>query len=102
MVDIGKKFLEKHIEKYFTSEMKRIGGKGIKMIPTYDNGIPDRQALYKGRTVFIEFKKEGEKPRPLQINFMKELGKMGFEVCVIDSIQGVNELIKRLINEEPI
>lgn len=96
---IGKKFLEKHTERYLFSEVKRIGGKCIKMIPTYNNGIPDRQVLYNGRTVFVELKKEGLKPEPLQVHFMKELKKMGFEAVVIDSIQGVDELIKRLTDE---
>jgi hypothetical protein len=92
--------LEKHLEAVLVSRVKKIGGKCIKMVPTFEAGIPDRQVLYKGRAVFVELKAKGKKPRKLQINYMKELELAGFEVRVIDSMQGVNALIDELVNEK--
>lgn len=90
---------ESTLEKYLTKKVKDIGGKAVKMVPTFENGIPDRQVLYKGRTIFVELKKEGGKPAKLQVAFMKELNKHGFETRVIDTKEQVNQLISDLINE---
>lgn len=88
--------LERNVEAYLVKQIKAIGGKAIKMLPTFEAGVPDRCVLYNGRTVFVELKKPGERPRPLQVNFMAELRKMNHETRVIDSYEGVNELIKEL------
>lgn len=91
---------EKQIENYLVNQIKKIGGKCIKMIPTFENGIPDRQILYKGRAIFVELKKEGEKAAPLQVAYMRELEKAGFETRVIDSTGQVDELINELKGSE--
>jgi hypothetical protein len=92
--------LEKHIEAALVSRVKKIGGKCIKMLPTFEAGIPDRQVLYQGRAVFVELKAKGKRPSKLQVNFMKELKLAGFECRVIDSMEGVNQLISDLVNEK--
>lgn len=91
---------ESKIESYLVQQVKKIGGKAIKMVPTFENGIPDRQVLFKGRTIFVELKRSGEKPRPLQIEFMKQLEAHGFETRVIDSREQVDSLIENLLNYE--
>jgi len=90
---------EREIEKYLREKIKEIGGRAIKMVPAFESGIPDRQILYQGKTVFVELKKEGKKPSALQAVFMRELEKMGFETRVIDSKEKVNQLIRFLTNE---
>lgn len=85
--------LENRVEKALVSAVKSIGGKCIKMIPTYEAGIPDRLVLYKGRTIFVELKKEGQNPRKLQMLYMKELNDIGFETQVIDSVDEVKKFI---------
>ena len=90
---------ESTLEKYLVKKVKNIGGKAVKMVPTFENGIPDRQVLYQGRTIFVELKKEGEKPAKLQVAFMRELNKHGFETRVIDSKELVDQLIRDLIDE---
>jgi len=89
---------EKTIENYLKKRVREIGGKCIKMIPTYENGIPDRQVLYKGRAIFVELKKQGEEAEPLQVVYMRELEKHGFETCVIDSKEQIDAFIKALQN----
>lgn len=57
-------------------------------------GWPDRMYLYRGRTCFVEFKKPGEKPEPLQNYTHDFLRQRGFKVWVIDDIdQGVKVLL---------
>jgi hypothetical protein len=89
---------EKTIENYLKKRVREIGGKCIKMIPTYENGIPDRQVLYKGRAIFVELKKQGKEARPLQVVYMQELNKQGFETRVIDTKEQIDQLIKALEN----
>lgn len=89
---------EKAIEDYLKKRVREIGGKCIKMLPTFESGIPDRQILYKGRVVFVELKKEGKEARPLQVVYMQELNKHGFETRVIDTKEQVDELINALQN----
>jgi Holliday junction resolvase len=55
----------------------------IKLIQTNKNGIPDLILLKDGKCFFIEVKREGEKPKPLQEYRRKELEAKGFEVIVI-------------------
>jgi hypothetical protein len=89
---------EKAIEDYLKKRVREIGGKCIKMLPTFESGIPDRQILYRGRAVFVELKKEGKEARPLQVVYMQELNKHGFETRVIDTKEQVDELINALQN----
>jgi hypothetical protein len=89
---------EKAIEDYLKKRVREIGGKCIKMLPTFESGIPDRQILYKGRVVFVELKKEGKEARPLQVVYMQELNKQGFETRVIDTKEQIDQLIKALQN----
>jgi len=69
----------------------------VKLVPTYEAGIPDRLVLYKSCAVFVELKKPGEKPRKLQLAYMQQLERLGFECCVVDSYDGVDGLIHKLL-----
>jgi hypothetical protein len=42
--------------------------------------------LYKGRVLFIEFKRAGEKPRKIQNEIHRRIRAEGFDVAVVDSI----------------
>ena len=90
---------EKQIEQYLVKSIKQIGGMCIKMVPTYENGIPDRQVLYQGKSVFVELKAPGKKAAQLQVEYMKELEKAGFRTIVIDSKAGVDDFIHSLISK---
>lgn len=92
---------EKSIETYLVKKVKALGGLCIKMVPTFAAGIPDRQVLLNGRSVFVELKAPGKKPTPLQIHFSKQLKQAGFDVEVIDTKAGVDEFLKRLTDEVP-
>jgi len=91
------KMTEREIEQYLVKQIKKIGGKAIKMVPLHETGIPDRLVLYKGVAIFVELKAPGKKPRAIQVAYMKELNQYGFTALVIDSKEGVNEFVKQLI-----
>lgn len=48
---------------------------------------PDRMFLFQGRVLFIEFKREGEEPTPLQKKMHEELAAQGFDVRVVDNVE---------------
>ena len=56
-------------------------------------GIPDRLLLGPGgRTVFVELKRAGEKPRPIQNYQHERLRSLGFEVHVIDNVDDIRKV----------
>jgi hypothetical protein len=59
----------------------RLGMTVVKFSPLGSSGWPDRIFMYRGQTMFIEFKRPGEKLRPLQIKRASELREQGF-VCL--------------------
>ena len=87
---------ESVIEKRLVKGVKELGGKCLKMVPTYDNGIPDRLVLYQGKAIFVEVKRPGEEPRKLQILFAEELRRNGFTVKTLDSIEQVDIFVSNL------
>lgn len=85
---------EKDIEKHLREKVKAIGGKAYKWVSPGNNGVPDRiVCLPGGKIVFAELKTTGREPTALQLVQHAILRQLGFEVRVIDSKQGVNELI---------
>ena len=50
-----------------------------KLKPEGESGWPDRTLLYRGHVMFLELKRMGEKPEPLQQFVLDQLVKYGFE-----------------------
>lgn len=76
---------ESQIQRKIITRLEKAGWYVIKMIITTKNGIPDIMALKNGKAVFIEVKRPGEKPRPLQIIRHDELRMQGFEVYIMSN-----------------
>jgi hypothetical protein len=86
---------EKIIEKRLAAEVKKAGGLCIKLLCDQFSGLPDRMCLFPGgKIVFVELKSTGQKPRPLQIVVHNKFRALGFRVEVIDTIEGINELLQ--------
>lgn len=84
---------ERDIERKLKAEVEKKGGVCWKFISSV-SGVPDRLCLFPfGELVFVELKRHGTKPRPLQIRQIKKIRKLGFRAEVIDSEQGIRELI---------
>lgn len=56
----------------------RIGGYFvIKLVTTNINGIPDMLAIKNGKIMFVEVKQKGQKPRKLQLYWLRKLKEYG-------------------------
>lgn len=55
----------------------------VKLTLTNKPGIPDLLLLKDGKASFIEVKRKGQKPRPLQQYRIKQLQELGFDVKVV-------------------
>lgn len=84
--------LESAIQTKIKNELEKKGYLVIKLIQTTLNGIPDIMALRSGTTVFIEVKRPGNKPTPLQSYRHDQLTKKGFKVLTASSIKDIENL----------
>lgn len=80
------------IEAKAKKELMKWGWKVIKLIHTSEPGIPDRLALRDKVAGFIEFKRPGFEPTPLQLLRHAQLRRLGFEVIVATSVNDVGHL----------
>ena len=89
--------LEKEIEKALVKETKKLGGLCLKFTSPSMTGIPDRIILLpKEKIGFVETKRPGEKPRPIQENRIRQFKKLGFKVYVLDNKKDVDEILKEI------
>ena len=58
--------LESKIQARIIKRLEAQGYYVVKLILTNKNGIPDLLVLKDGKAFFVEVKRPGEKPRPLQ------------------------------------
>lgn len=92
---------EKQIEQTLVRKVKEVGGIAPKFVSPGLGGMPDRLLLFPGgRMAFVEVKAPGEKPRPLQVARHRLLTKLGFKVYVLDSLAGIDEIVKEVMPDE--
>lgn len=85
---------ESAIERTFTKKVAQAGGKAIKFVSPGLRGVMDRLVLKPdGVAVFVELKKKGEIPEPLQLKRRAEFEALGFRVYVIDSLTAIEKFI---------
>ena len=81
--------LESEIQAKVIKRMEMHGWYVIKLIQTNRNGIPDLLAHRRGKTIYLEIKRPGLKPTPLQDQRHRELMRSGI---VVHTIKSVDEL----------
>jgi len=85
--------LEKTIEGYLVKRVKEAGGVAPKWVSPGMSGVPDRIVfLPQGRIIFVELKRPGERPTPLQDRIIGMLRGLGADVRVVDSMEKVDEI----------
>lgn len=84
---------ERDVEQYLVEQVKAKGGEVRKVKWIGRNGAPDRIAMLPYRTVWVELKAPGEKCRPHQIREHERMRRMGQRVEVVDSFEGVDEVL---------
>ena len=86
---------ERTVEQKLARAVRQSGGLALKFISPGFNGVPDRLLLFMGSQVaFCEVKAPGQKPRPLQVHRMEQLRALGFRVYVVDSEEGIREMLE--------
>lgn len=93
---------ESEVEKHLVKRVKELGGEVRKVQWIGRKGAPDRLVMLPVRggwaqllptTLWVELKAPGEKAKPHQVREHVRMQKMGQRVEVIDSIEGVEELL---------
>lgn len=102
---------ESTIEKHLVERVKALGGEIRKVQWVGRRGAPDRLVMlpaerlgwgvnadrivtHVSNTVWVELKASGEKVKPHQAREHERMRAMGQRVVVIDSIEGVEELLR--------
>ena len=92
-----KKKLEKDIERKLVRGIQIQGGMCRKFVSPGWAGAPDRIVLLPGgRMYFIEMKRPGEEPEPLQQHRIEELRVLGFKARSINNEEDVNNFLKEI------
>lgn len=81
------KISESNIELNVTRHGMKTGWLSFKFNSSNHAGVPDRIFIKNGKTIYIEFKASGEKPRKLQEITFKKMREHGAQVFVVDSIE---------------
>ena len=90
-----KMMLEKKIEERLRKKAKEAGGLAAKWVSPSMSGVPDRIVfLAGGKIIFVELKRPGEKPTPLQNRIIEILRGLGADVRVVDSMEKVDEIFR--------
>jgi len=88
---------EKTIERKLVQAVKTMGGIAPKFISPGFDGMPDRIVLLpNGRTSFVEVKRHGEKPRPLQEARHGLLRRLGFKVYILDDAEKIGGILNEI------
>lgn len=90
--------LESRIESKTTEYALSLGMLHLKLNVKGQRGWPDHIYLWKGQVWFVEFKRIGQKPRPLQDYVHSEMRKRGATVRVIDNLIDGRAMINELYN----
>ena len=86
--------LEKDIEKYLVTQVKKSSGLCYKWQSTI-TGVPDRIVILNQRIQFVELKTATGKLSPRQVLVFDELGEAGFPVHIIRSKEDVDDFISQ-------
>lgn len=88
---------EREIERKLVSAVKSRGGICPKFVSPGFDGMPDRVVLLPyGKIGFVEVKRPGEQPRPLQTARHRILRKLGFLVFVLDAEEQIGGMIDEI------
>ena len=90
---------EKVLERKLVDAVKAMGGIAPKYISPNFYGMPDRLVLIPvGRLAFVEVKRYGEHPRPLQEARHGMLRRLGFKGFVLDRPEQIQQILEDIAN----
>ena len=84
---------ERDVERALIRQVMKAGGLCLKFVSPGWDGAPDRICLWPNKRItFVEVKRPGAKPRPLQAKRIEQLRELGFEAVVVDSFEKAAKL----------
>jgi hypothetical protein len=87
---------ESTIEAYLRDEVRKLGGRAIKITSQGSRGWPDRVVVFPGGCVeFIELKRPGGQPTPLQTKRWRQLVELGAWVETLYSKADVDRYLEQ-------
>lgn len=90
---------ERDVENYLIKKCKEYNILCFKFTSPSNAGVPDRILIGYGYTLFIELKRPGEMPRPLQLEIHKKMRNHGAYVFVIDNKNDIDAIIHHIITK---
>ncbi|HLN89023.1 MAG TPA: VRR-NUC domain-containing protein [Candidatus Binatia bacterium] len=90
---------ESALERKLKMAVEQAGGKCLKFNSPGMRGVPDRICLFPYMVAFVEMKAPGEPLRPLQEKCKRDFERLGFQVWVIDSENGIKEFMDVMSKE---
>ena len=87
---------ERTIEHQLKKAVEASVGLFWKLVCHGTTGVPDRICLMRNRVVFVALKAPGKQPRPIQVRRMNQLRYQGFTALVVDSVDGIQEVLDAL------
>lgn len=92
---------EKTLERKLVEGVKARGGMCVKLTSQYHRGLPDRMCVMPcGMVYFAELKSTGKRPTALQEKTLGWLRANGHVANVIDSSEGVADLLELIDAEQ--
>ncbi len=94
---------ERDIERHLVNRVKELGGEVRKVEWVGRRGAPDRLLMLpvlkwtqgeNGQSIWVELKAPGVEPESYQLREHERMRRLGQVVVVIDSVEGVEELLK--------
>ena len=88
---------ERQLERKLAEAVKAMGGTALKFTSPGFAGMPDRIVLLpEGKIAFVEVKRPGETPRPLQRARHGMLRLLGYKVFVLDDNRQIGEILNAI------
>jgi len=89
--------MEKHLEQKLVKAVKASGGIAPKFTSPGTDGMPDRILMFPGgKLAFVEVKRQGQQPTPLQMARHGMLRKLGFLVYVLDDEKQIPGILEEI------
>lgn len=85
---------EHRIEQRLIDRAKKLDILCYKFTSPSRAGVPDRLVIANNKTIFIELKAPGKKPRPQQIERHKEMAAHGARPVIIDTLDRVDKILE--------
>jgi hypothetical protein len=90
--------MERVLEQKLVKAVKAAGGFAPKFTSPGTDGMPDRILLFPGgKLAFVEVKRHGQKPTPLQMARHGMLRKLGFLVYVLDDEKQIIRILEEVM-----